>query len=104
MTSDKVVLVGYVGASLGAWILTAVAFWLTRTLAWRRRASILALVMAAAFTPSFIILRFNGVVSAPQLSVWASTLSMYALLVGAVLFVSIRAARRLWRATERRLD
>jgi hypothetical protein len=100
MASDQVVLIGHLGAWLGALILTATTFWLTRSLPWRRRASILALVMAASFTPCFVILRFNGVVSAPQLTVWASTLLMYALLVGAAVFVSIRTALRLWRPKE----
>jgi peptidoglycan/LPS O-acetylase OafA/YrhL len=97
MTSDKVVLIGYLGVSWGALIPSAVAFWLTRTLPWRRRASILALVLAASFTPSIIILRFNGVVSAPQLIVWSSTLFVYALLVGAIVFVFIRTALRFSR-------
>jgi hypothetical protein len=101
MASDKVVLIAYLGTSLGAWILTAVAFWLTRTLAWRRRASILALVMAASFTPSVIILKLNGVVSAPQLMVWSSTLFVYALLVGAVVIALVWTARRFWRPKER---
>ncbi len=101
MASDKVVLLGYLGTSLGGWVLTAVAFWLTRTLPWRRRASILALATAASFTPSFIILRFNGVVSVPQLVVWSSTLFVYALLVGAVLFVLVWAAHRFWWPKER---
>jgi hypothetical protein len=57
--------------------------------------------MAASFTPSLIILELNGVVSAPQLMVWGSTLFMYALLVGAVLIVLFRTALRFWRPKER---
>jgi hypothetical protein len=64
MASDKVVLIGYLGAWLGALVLTAVAFWRTRTLA--SRARIRALVIVASFAPSFIILKFNGVVSTPH--------------------------------------
>ena len=99
MASEKVVVLSYFGAWLGGLVLTAGAFWLTRSLASRTR--IRALVVVASFAPSFIILKFNGVVSAPELVVISSTLFVYALFVGAALFVLIWAAFSFWRPKER---
>jgi len=98
MASNKAILLAFSAAQMGGLVLTAGAFWLTRTLPWRTRARIRAFVMAASFMPSIIIyfLFLHGVVSRPEIAVFGSTLFMYVLLFGAVPSVLIWVAVRRW--------
>jgi uncharacterized membrane protein len=105
LASNKAILLVYSGASMGGLVLTAGALWLTRTLPWRTRARIRALVMAASFMPSIIIysLFLHGVVSFPEIAAFGSTVFTYVLLFGAIPIVLIWAAiRRSWPKNRQR--
>jgi hypothetical protein len=80
-------------------VLTALTFWLSRTLPRRRSATIRALVLAVFFTPSIVVAFFygGGVSPAPAILVLAMAPSWtYALLLGALPIALVWAALRLW--------
>lgn len=104
MESNKAILLLYSGVQIAGLVLTASAFWLTRTLPWRTRARIRAFVIAASFVPGIIIyfLFLHGVVSIPEIAVFQSVIFMYVLLFGAVPIVLVWAALRRWLPKKRR--
>jgi hypothetical protein len=92
-------------AFFGTWLvgiaLTAIIFVLTRSLPWRARANLRALVVAAAFTPGVVLSHSGaGLVPAILMLAWAPFMPQHggfsALLLGALPIALAWAALRLW--------